>query len=177
VVRNIHKAPFSISPPLLPINFSLLNEYILDKSDISLLGNKEVVLKSLQKGDIYFISQYKDRVIAYIWLTLQDSFISWPSARLRLQDKEIYCVNITTHNEYRGKGIIPDAIYKGFEILRQFGYQRVYGLILCKNRPSLRTAQRCGFSQIRRIFFLKLLTIKINLSINPNLYFLIRRKS
>ena len=161
VERNLHKALFPILPPLLPINFSLLNEDILDKTNISLLGNKEAVLMNLKKGDIYFISQYKDKIIAYIWLTLQGRIIPGPPIRLRLRDKEIYCANIITLNEYRGKGVIPDAIYKGFEILKQLGYQRVYGIIPYKNRPALRNAQRCGFSQIRRIVFLNLLAIRV----------------
>ena len=70
---------------------------------------------------------------------------------------EAWSEQITVQKDYRKRGLACEIRYQVFNVLKQRGIKSFYGAALIKNTGPLKLARRVGFSELKDIYFYKVL--------------------
>lgn len=107
---------------------------------------RQGILDRLRRGARCFVAKIDGRVVHHNWLIF-DRVESWPaSSRSVLGNNEAYCTDAYTVEDWRGRAIHTEVLYRMLSHLQQAGYHRAYTAVEAANEASWKTHVRLGWT-------------------------------
>jgi GNAT superfamily N-acetyltransferase len=114
----------------------------LGPEDMKIIGtntsgySEEKLLGFLKAGGKCLGMKYKGRIAAFMWINFNE--INYKSISIPLRSNEAYLWNMFTIESHRGKNLASYLRYKGYEILKEMGRDKVYSVSELFNSPALK---------------------------------------
>lgn len=130
--------------------------------------SKSEILQLLSDGQSCYIAKYRDQVVSCYW-ALRSTF--WEYRLFELADNEEYQTGAYTLPAFRGKGILPYFWTESWQLRsRTHPDLRILIIIEVRNKASLRSVQKIGFSIVGRIGLIELFGIRLQYLFGRNAF-------
>jgi len=115
------------------------------------------LMKKLSAGGLCMVALDNDRVTAFNLVAFGNVYLPLVEINKQLKPDEAWSEQITVQQDYRKRGLASEIRYQVFNVLKQMGIKSFYGAALIKNTGSLKLARRVGFTELKDIYFYKVL--------------------
>ena len=157
--------PIQERNPRIKVTIREATEDDLDKFKGIVTETKfELFRKRFKKdGSICLIALDRERIACFAWISFEDEFESNAQVKVKLGEKEAYCFDAYTMQEYRNSGLHTAIFTKRLMYSRDKGYKKVLTLVQNKNVYSIKTVKKVGFRGKKIVTLVKLFGLKFHI--------------
>jgi len=115
-----------------------------------------IAKEKFKMGHICVVADMHGNIVHSKWIAFNEVYAGLLERKMRMTSDSAYVYGSYTVPEYRGLGIAPKTMEKGFSYLYERGIRKVYSCISHNNFPSLRLAHKQGYRKIGTITYTKI---------------------
>jgi RimJ/RimL family protein N-acetyltransferase len=119
------------------------------------------IQRNCRTADICAIAEIDGDPVHVRAVKLNEFYVEWIERTIQVGSDSAYLYGAYTVPEYRGLGVAPKVTEKVLFYLSQIGIRKVYALIQSNNFPSLRYAQKVGYTKIGTVTFIRISRLKL----------------
>lgn len=119
-----------------------------------------IAKERLEKGHICIIADIGGDLVHLKWVALNEGYAGLLDRKIRMPPDSAFVYGSYTISEYRGLGIAPKTMEKGFSYLYERGIRDVYSCISHNNFPSIRLAHKQGYRKMGTIMYTKVFKLR-----------------
>jgi GNAT superfamily N-acetyltransferase len=119
------------------------------------------LIDKLSAGGLCVAAVDNGRVAAFNLVAFGNVYLPLVEMNKQLKPDEAWSEQITVKKDYRKRGLASEIRHQVFNVLKQQGIKRLYGAALVENTGSLKLAARVGFTELKDIYFYKVLGRRI----------------
>lgn len=105
----------------------------------------------LKRGYKFYLAKSDNRIIGYVWVTIDNYLIPYCNAAITLGKTHCYTINGYVNNKYRGIGLFNRLKAYAFQDLKKNGYKKAIGSYFSWNKASEKMNQKFGSKIIGKI--------------------------
>jgi ribosomal protein S18 acetylase RimI-like enzyme len=164
----------------IPIEFEVL------PSNLDVVVNKLTHIPSehifdieqrLRNGDYCFAANHKGQIIHIHWIAVGKCYSYLLDREYELATDEGYAYSAYTLPEFRGNGIQPSVTCHRNNLLRDWGFKRVYGFMDPHSKAALRMPEKLNYVKVGYTGFIEVFGIRRYFHMDRGYLRALRRRS
>lgn len=126
-------------------------------SSSGMTGHLENLKVNFNNGQSCIALTYENKIAAYMFIETKD-FV-FRHRLFKLEDDEVYLLNMYTFESYRGQNCAPYLRYKSYRLLKEQGIRNIYSISAYFNKSSIKFKNKLNANNLKLFLSIELFNV------------------